>query len=103
MKDLFIPLKGNFYDDFAAGIKRNEYRLEGARWNKRTCVVGRHVIISRGYGTKHRMRGVITAVTICKHTTLPGLLRLSLAACYKLNDREPRDIICITISDLVQV
>ena len=47
-KLLFIPLKAEYYDQFATGEKRDELRLYGPRWNKRTCPVGRPVILSRG-------------------------------------------------------
>lgn len=57
--DLFIPLKSEYYDAFAAGEKDTEYRAYGPRWNERTCPVGRGVVLSRGYGKKNRMRGII--------------------------------------------
>lgn len=50
MKPLFIPLKAEFYDAFARGEKTTEYRLEGPRWNAKTCRVGRPVTLARGYG-----------------------------------------------------
>ena len=59
MKPLFIPLKREFYEDFAAGRKGSELRLYGPRWNERTCPVGRAVTLSLGYGKAHRMTGVI--------------------------------------------
>ena len=59
MKPLFIPLKAEYYDAFAGGTKQTEFRPYGPRWNERTCPVGREVILSRGYGRKHRMRGTV--------------------------------------------
>ena len=59
MKPLFIPLKSEYYDAFAAGYKQIEFRKYGPRWNERTCPVGRPVILSRGYGRQHRMTGKI--------------------------------------------
>lgn len=59
MTPLFIPLKGEYYDAFASGIKTEEFRKAGGRWNPRTCPIGRDVILSRGYGKKHRLRGYI--------------------------------------------
>lgn len=59
MKPLFIPLKSEYYDAFADGTKQTEFRPYGPRWNERTCREGREVILSRGYGRKHRMRGVV--------------------------------------------
>jgi hypothetical protein len=58
-KPLFIPLKRKFYIAFADGIKDTEYRRYGARWNERTCRVGRAVTISLGYGKAHRLSGVV--------------------------------------------
>lgn len=58
---LFIPLCAGPFDEFKAGTKRNmeEYRPEGARWNAEVCWIGRRVVLSRGYGKKDRLQGVI--------------------------------------------
>lgn len=56
---LFVPLRREFYEAFEAGTKDTEFRPYGPRWNERTCPVGRPVVISLGYGTRHRRRGVI--------------------------------------------
>lgn len=69
MKPLFIPLKGEYYDLFAAGVKGWEYRAYGARWNERTCTVGRNVVLSRGYGKKHRLNGRVEHTMIMKNPT----------------------------------
>lgn len=61
MKPLFIPLKGEYFDQFAKGEKVTEYRPYGLRWNERTCSVGREVVLSRGYGKAHRLRGTVAA------------------------------------------
>ena len=59
MKALFIALKAEYYDAFVTGEKFVEYRLDGPRWNERTCIPRRPVILSRGYGKKHRLLGEI--------------------------------------------
>lgn len=59
MKPLFIPLKAKYYDAFAHGDKHTEYRVYGPRWNERTCIPGREVILSRGYGKKNRLHGKV--------------------------------------------
>jgi hypothetical protein len=59
MKPLFIPLKTEFFEAFENGTKDTEYRLYGPRWNERTCSIGRQVVLSHGYGTKRRLRGVV--------------------------------------------
>jgi hypothetical protein len=66
IKALFIPLKGEYYDQFEAGTKPAEYRLYGKRWNEKTCYAGRPVVLSYGYGKKRRMTGTISAVQV-KH------------------------------------
>lgn len=71
MKALFIPLKGEFFDAFARGEKRTEYRLRGKRWNLDTCALGRAVILSRGYGKSKRLTGRIVG---CCYDHLPSRL-----------------------------
>lgn len=56
-RPLFVPLRAEFFDAFAAGVKTDELRRYGPRWNERTCVVGRPVILSRGYGRSRRLTG----------------------------------------------
>lgn len=70
-RPLFIPLKAEHYDAFDRGQKTEEYRQRGQRWNIETCRIGRRVILSRGYGKKHRLTGVITG---CHYDTLPSRL-----------------------------
>lgn len=59
MPAMFLPLKGEFYDQFIGGSKQEEFRIYGPRWNERTCPIGRLVTLSRGYGIRHRTKGVI--------------------------------------------
>lgn len=59
-KPLFIPLKTAYFDAFADGSKCEELRAYGPRWNEKTCAVGRPVVLSKGYGMRHRMQGVVT-------------------------------------------
>lgn len=75
MKPLFIPLKGEFYDQFAKGEKSIEYRPYGPRWNERTCPVGREVVLSRGYGKAHRLQGAVTDFYLSKDITQTKLWR----------------------------
>ena len=56
---LFVPLKAQFFNAFADGSKNEELRRYGARWNERTCTVGRRVVLSKGYGRAHRLTGRI--------------------------------------------
>lgn len=55
-KDLFIPLKREYYEAFERGDKDTEYRLPGGPWNERTCYPGRMATLSMGYGKARRMR-----------------------------------------------
>jgi hypothetical protein len=82
-KDLFIPLMTEYYDAFDRGDKTSELRVYGARWNERTCDPGRMVTISKGYGKKHRRRGVVTQIDIVKALDLPVRQRNSVLKLFK--------------------
>ena len=70
---LFIPLKREFFEGFAARLKRCEYRKYGPRWNERTCFVGRPVVLSLGYGKQNRIEGVIEEVLkVVRVDRVPG-------------------------------
>lgn len=75
MKPLFIPLKGEYFDQFASGEKTVEYRPYGPRWNAGTCPIGREVVLSRGYGKAHRLRGVVTLFDLSTRITLTPVWR----------------------------
>lgn len=64
MTPLFVPLKREFFEAFAAGTKTREFRKYGPRWNERTCRRGRPVVLSMGYGKAHRLRGRVGTLTI---------------------------------------
>jgi len=78
---LFIPLKRRFFEEFADGSKTCEYRLYGPRWNEKTCVVGRAVTLSMGYGKQRRLSGKIVQALRLPHVErIPGW-----SACYGEN------------------
>lgn len=54
-KALFIPLCTEWFRAFEAGTKNIEYREYGARWNERTCRIGRAAVLSHGYGKSARL------------------------------------------------
>jgi hypothetical protein len=54
-KNLFVPLKTEFYEAFEQGLKDEEFRLYGPRWNEKTCRIGRNATLSKGYGKHSRM------------------------------------------------
>lgn len=58
-KNLFIPLKTEYYNAFLNGNKDAEYRLYGKRWNEKTCYRNRPVILSKGYGKANRLKASI--------------------------------------------
>jgi hypothetical protein len=97
MKPLFIPLKAEYYDAFKDGSKTDELRLYGKRWNEKTCPAGRMVILSRGYGKKHRMFGMIWKFKKQDGETFGSTYRRELKAVYVDIDRQ---FACISIKDL---
>ena len=63
-RPLFIPLRREWFDAFAAGSKREEWRRHGPRWNARTCPVGRPVTLALGYRGSRRLHGVLTGFRV---------------------------------------
>lgn len=55
LNPLFVPLYMRYWRAFRDGNKTTEFRTYGPRWNERTCLVGRRVTLSAGYGKKHRI------------------------------------------------
>jgi hypothetical protein len=49
MKPLFVPVYKSVFAAFVAGTKRDEWRPYGVRWNERTLITGRGMILSCGY------------------------------------------------------
>jgi hypothetical protein len=49
MKPLFVPVYKSVFAAFVAGTKVDEWRPYGVRWNERTLVTGRRMILSCGY------------------------------------------------------
>lgn len=61
---LFIPLKTEYFEAFERGDKDTEYRPYGLRWNERTCCIGRRVVLSKGYGKRHRLTGIVVGFQV---------------------------------------
>jgi len=74
---LFIPLYTRYFEAFKRGSKKTEFRTYGPGWNERTCVAGRRVTISKGYGKYERLSGVITRFNRRKTT---ACIRIELDA-----------------------
>lgn len=93
-KPLFIPLKRAYFEAFRTGQKTEEFRPEGARWNARTCAVGRPVVLSLGYGKAHRLTGVVTGYRASAEPTQTAAWRdcygerAGLAACIAIQVTE---------------
>jgi hypothetical protein len=87
VKPLFIPLKTEYFLAFQAGSKTVEYRRHGALWNAKTCRIGRPVVISHGYGNKHRMTGRVIGFEVKMMDSRDWI------ACYG----EPGEAACIEI------
>lgn len=98
-KPLFIPLNAKHYEAFEDGSKITEYRLNGKRWNRKTCYTGRAATLSKGYGKKHRMHGTVGEVGILTANFLPFDIQIAIEEIYGQGNHE---IICISI-DLLHV
>lgn len=97
MKPMFIPLKTKYYEAFQDGSKREELRLYNSRWNETTCVIGREVILSKGYGKKNRMLGTILYFKKQNARTFGSGYRRDILAIYGKLDV---DIACFYIGNL---
>jgi hypothetical protein len=95
-KPLFIPLKAEYFDDFATGMKTTEYRINGPRWNERTCRIGRAVTLSRGYGKQQRLRGTVTGFIAEPLACLDGYLYRELRALFP-STSDYAKVACINI------
>jgi len=94
-RPLFVPLKSEFYEAFASGIKSEELRRYGPRWNERTCRVGRAVLLSKGYGKSDRMVGVIDRFKKQHGSLFGSTYRASIQRVFGTLDL---DIACIGIA-----
>ncbi|MDF1565283.1 MAG: hypothetical protein P1V51_19760 [Deltaproteobacteria bacterium] len=91
-KALFIPLMGVYYDAFEMGIKTNELREYGHRFNERTCRLGRRVLLSRGYGKARRMEGTIVSFRKIPARQLRQADQISFEVIYGTLDADAADI-----------
>ncbi|SEN67949.1 hypothetical protein [Nitrosomonas marina] len=100
MKPLFIPLNAWAYEQFEAGTKTDELRRYGPRWNEKTCIPGRPAILSRGYGTKNRMSGTISAFKKVHGSQLNSAYKEAVLRVYGTLDI---DVAVISITDLEDI
>lgn len=66
-KPLFVPLRKEWFQKFASGEKRSEYRVNGPRWNKRVCKEGRAAVLANGYGWPRLHARILRTVIIPAH------------------------------------
>ena len=97
MKPLFIPLNTEYYRAFEDGSKTDELRLYGNRWNEKTCIVGRKIILSKGYGKQERIIGKIWKFKKQHASTFGSTYKKSILDVFFNLDM---DIACISITDL---
>jgi len=97
MKPLFVPLKTEYFEAFASGKKTEELRAYGPRWNEKTCMAGRDVVLSKGYGKQSRMTGRVWKFKK-QHGSLFG--STYKAAILEVFGTLDIDIACISITDL---
>ena len=97
MKPMFIPLKTEYFEAFADGSKREELRRYGPRWNEKTCPVCRDVVLSKGYGKRHRMTGRIWKFKRQHGSTFGSTYRAAILDVFGTLDIE---IACIAINGL---
>lgn len=74
LKPLFIPLKTEFFRAFESGAKIVEYRAYGPRWNERTCMPGRSVVLSHGY-SGDRIKAMIVRLVVLPIDKPPDIAR----------------------------
>ena len=92
MKDLFLPLKTEYFNAFLSGQKHEELRLYGPRWNEKTCPPGRRVVISKGYGKHHRITGVIWEFRVRDAKTFGSTYKASVLKIYGTLDKPIAEI-----------
>ena len=94
---VFIPLKTAYYEMFAEGIKTEELRRYGKRWNEKVCTVGRRVTLSRGYGKRGRLSGVIWKFKKQHGSTFGSTYKALILGVFGTLDVE---IACISIKNI---
>lgn len=81
MKPAFIPLKKRYYEQFLDGSKTIEYRIAKRQWRAKNFPVGRPVILSSGYGKKHRTEAIVLSSEECPFERLCRLTKNNLEEC----------------------
>ncbi len=82
LKPLFLPLNKEYYYAFTRGNKTHELREYGKRWTEKTCIVGRLVTLSMGYGKQERHTGTIVSFEKVAATNLSEDEQISVLDVY---------------------
>ena len=91
-RPLFIPLKTKYFEMFLSGEKMSELRPYGPRWNEKVCRVGREVVLSKGYGKQHRIKGYIREFYKRRATTFGSTYRAAIQDVYGTLDMDIAEI-----------
>jgi hypothetical protein len=73
-KPVFVPLKREWFEAFARGEKRIEWRAYGARWNCDAIAAGRAIVLSLGYSGA-RLHGLVVDVERVARADAPDAAR----------------------------
>jgi len=68
---LFVPLRAEYFREFAAGTKNVEWRKIGPRFNERTLYKGRAITLSNGYSGA-RLYGRVVRLEFAAASTVPN-------------------------------
>lgn len=74
IRPLFIPLRRQWFEAFASGHKRVEWRAYGTRWNLQTAFRGRLVTLSLGYSGA-RLAGTVLRTRRVRAVDAPASAR----------------------------
>ena len=75
VKPVFVPLKREWFEAFARGEKRVEWRAYGARWNCECIAPKRAIVLSMGYSGA-RLHGTVVDVERIERAHAPEAAQL---------------------------
>jgi hypothetical protein len=100
LKPFFMPLKTEYFEQFKNGTKSYELRKYSNRFCRAKFPIGRHVILSKGYGKKHRLIGTVAHINIVMADELSIIDRKAVVDCYGNGEIK---IIQIWLKDITEV
>lgn len=69
---MFVPLQTRWFQAFATGRKRIEWRPYGPRWNRTVAVPGRRVVLSHGYSGDRLLATVVQTRRVSRNRAPSG-------------------------------